>query len=1087
MMGQAFATVSFAARLKHERRLCGVSQEELAARAGYTSAYISMLERGERTPTTATAELLAAALELEPDTRAEFLRIAKDALAHRRARSSDSEAAVAGAEDLASTGQIVGREGELAALSAIVETTLGGAGRFVALAGEPGIGKTRLLREVARRAAARSALVGLGRCYERQQAVAYAPFTEALGAIAAAMPRALRDEACGRWPLLCRLLPETSPASSAASSVVSSAVSSAEPEDQRSLWWQTLGFLQAVARTQPVVLAFDDLHWADEASLDLLSHLARHSSAAPVLLLGAYRDAELRSRRDLRRVMRDLKRERLLEEFTIPRLSGDETAALAAQELDADVAEELGAQLQRATEGNPFFTLEVLRLLRQRADLEFEEGRWRRHTSGELEAPESVREAISERVERLAPSTQATLEAASVLGQVFASATLRRMSGRAPMDGAEVDGAEIDDALDEAFLAGLITDADARRAGEREAAYSFSHALTQRAIYTAIPTPRRRRLHLAAGEALEAMPHDQRAAEVAAHFLAGDSVARALPYVLEASAQAARLFAWGEVERHAQLAVELARERGDQARVAEAEARLAEALQAQGRFDEALAAFETANAHYRQMGNLDQLAWNSANMARCYCSLGRAEDGLAAFQRLLTSLAAGTNGTPDLPDTPGTLGDSQPGMRSPLAPASAPQGERDERDEQDEREPVSLEALQSQVARVAPLISERSLARVCLSLTVYLYFLERHDAAAVLGEQAVAHARSAADSRTFLRAEAFYGLALVGGGDLPRAATAFEEARAIAEEIGDPEAIFLSAGNLSDIHRLRGAFVLAERGIQIAREAAERSGLPDLAVQAWCSAGLMAFLAGEWDAADQRIARAEEIVQTLAGATPGTLFWAKGIWIHQAMLAQARGQTQQARPLLDQAISEAERDNDQPMLRMANAMLAEEELVRGQPGAACQRLARLLELAEASRVEMTLFMPLVAWSAAEAGDRMRAQTLLDETIAQATQQDNQLARVDALRVQALLAIRWESWDAAERASEESLALARAMPYPYAEAKALYVSGLLLQQRDRQGAAERARARYEQALGILNRLGERLYAERVALAIAPAIE
>lgn len=228
-------------------------------------------------------------------------------------------------------------------------------------------------------------------------------------------------------------------------------------------------------------------------------------------------------------------------------------------------------------------------------------------------------------------------------------------------------------------------------------------------------------------------------------------------------------------------------------------------------------------------------------------------------------------------------------------------------------------------------------------------------------------------------------------------------------------------------------------------------------------------------------------MRVLAGSAPDSILWAQYIWVHQAMLMQARGQTEQARRLLDLALAQAERDNDQPTLRLANAMLAEEELLQGRPGVACQRLERLLDLAGASRVETTLFMPLVAWSRVDAGDLARAQTLLDETIAQATQQDNQLARVDALRVQALLAIRWESWDAAERASEESLALARAMPYPYAEAKALYVSGLLLQQRDRQGAAERARARYEQALGILNRLGERLYAERVALAIAPAIE
>jgi class 3 adenylate cyclase/tetratricopeptide (TPR) repeat protein len=518
-------------------------------------------------------------------------------------------------------GPLIAREAELARLLALLEAVAGGAGgRLVLLAGEPGIGKTRLAQEVTLAARNRGFLVTTGRCYEPQEAVAYYPFLEALSIAYAAAPGSIRADVPQRWAEVVRLLPDQP-----VGVVLGGSTSGAGRDDQPRLFWQVAGFLQALAAVQPVALLLDDLHWADGASLDLLQHLARHARAAPLLLLGTYRDMEVGRQHALEAALRDLARDRLLERVALRRLDTAGTQALLAATLGEDeVTEEFATLLHSRTEGNPFFTQEVLRALVERGDVFQAGGSWDRKAVEAIAVPESVRAVIGQRLEHLAPETQAVLREASVLGQTFQFAELRPMSGRAEE--------ESETALVEASAAGLV-----RESGPD--GYTFHHALIQQALYAELPARRRRRLHRAAGEALEQLPTRQRevrVAELAWHFLEADEGERALPYTLQTGDQAEAVYAHAEAERHYRAAAELACEAEDHSREAEALEKLGGVLHALARYDDALAALERAVDLYGLAGDNEARGQAIARIGWAHAERGTRAEGIAQMRDALS-------------------------------------------------------------------------------------------------------------------------------------------------------------------------------------------------------------------------------------------------------------------------------------------------------------------------------------------------------------------------------------------------------------------------------------------------------------------
>src|SRR5438874_202999 len=247
---------------------------------------------------------------------------------------------------------LTGRHKELHQLWNLLEASMTGRTHVVFVSGEPGIGKSRLLQEMAIRAEEVGAIVLRGGASEAEGMPPYLPFLEALGGyIRATPPEQLRAQAGSMAPILTTILPEL------AVVLGNLPVSYPLPADQARLrLYEAVGmFLASLTSAAPLVLLLDDLQWADPASLDLLRHVVRQQSTARLLILGAYRAGELASNLALERTLLDLNRARLLTSLTIGPLVEEEIAELAAARLGLPIDHEVARFLHMHSEGNPFF------------------------------------------------------------------------------------------------------------------------------------------------------------------------------------------------------------------------------------------------------------------------------------------------------------------------------------------------------------------------------------------------------------------------------------------------------------------------------------------------------------------------------------------------------------------------------------------------------------------------------------------------------------------------------------------------------------------------------------------------------------
>jgi predicted ATPase len=229
---------------------------------------------------------------------------------------------------------LVGREAELEHVLSVLRAVASGPGRLVLLRGEPGIGKTRLAREVLQRARAAGHIALAGRCFEQQTAVPFFPFMELLEAALDHAPSSLKAEAPRRWPELAYLLPEF---------VAATPKKLDGAEAQLRVFRAATGFLRALAEASPSVLLLDDLHWADSTSLALLLFLGspRQLAASRLLVVGTYRDVEVNREHPLEATMRELARYK----------SGRPTAAVRCCRTDA--ASVIEALYERLPEPDP--------------------------------------------------------------------------------------------------------------------------------------------------------------------------------------------------------------------------------------------------------------------------------------------------------------------------------------------------------------------------------------------------------------------------------------------------------------------------------------------------------------------------------------------------------------------------------------------------------------------------------------------------------------------------------------------------------------------------------------------------------------
>jgi class 3 adenylate cyclase/tetratricopeptide (TPR) repeat protein len=431
----------------------------------------------------------------------------------------------------------VGRAAEREKLAALWQRAQAGERRVALLAGEPGIGKTRLAAELARSAADAGALVLFGRSDEDLSAP-FQPWVQALRHWAAHTGvETLRAELGTDASLLARLLPELS----RRLELPAGAHASLDPESDRLAQFEAIDeLLASLSRGAPLVVVLDDLHWADKPSLVLLRSLVRSARPAALLLAGTYRETDLTRTHPLAELLADLRREPRVERVLLRGLSPEDVSALVSARGQQEPPAEFVAALHAETDGNPFFVEEVLRHLVESGALRREDGRWTSDRPIEqLGIPEGVREVVGRRLSRLSEVANQALGVAAVIGREFDAALIEAAGGPA--------GEALLDALDEAAGVRLIAPAPGTFGR-----FAFAHALVRQTLYEELGTTRRVRLHWRIGEALEkrhgAAPEEQLSA-IAHHLcegaLAGDA-RRAVEVTLRAAERAVALAALEE-------------------------------------------------------------------------------------------------------------------------------------------------------------------------------------------------------------------------------------------------------------------------------------------------------------------------------------------------------------------------------------------------------------------------------------------------------------------------------------------------------------------------------------------------------------
>jgi len=412
----------------------------------------------------------------------------------------------------------IAREEEMERLGQLWKEAVAGDLRLALLAGEPGVGKTRLAAELAGRVHDQGVTVLAGRCDE-DLGVPYQPFVEALRHFVDHVPPEDLAGRLGRYGgELFRLVPEAEAVPGLAPPLQS------DPETERyRLFDAVAAWLASASRDEPILLVLDDIQWAARPTLLMLRHLmARRTDPTRLLIVGTYRDTELWHEHPLVEVLADLRRQEGVERFSLTGLDQFGVARLMETRMGRTLTDEelpLARAIYQETEGNPFFVREVLRHLA-------ESGASTELPVEDLGIPEGVREVVGRRLARLSKDTNHVLRIAAVVGTEFDVPVLQEAE--------HLDEEQMLSALEEASQARLIVDAPGNR-------YRFAHSLVRHTLYESLSTARRVRLHMRVGEAIEtvyAMRLDQHMPALVHHWSKASAprpeTARAVRYALRA-------------------------------------------------------------------------------------------------------------------------------------------------------------------------------------------------------------------------------------------------------------------------------------------------------------------------------------------------------------------------------------------------------------------------------------------------------------------------------------------------------------------------------------------------------------------------
>jgi class 3 adenylate cyclase/tetratricopeptide (TPR) repeat protein len=486
----------------------------------------------------------------------------------------------------------VGRSMEFSQLIKLAERAKKSSGAMVLIGGEAGIGKTRLTDETAREARRLGLLVLAGHCLEMENAPPYLPNIEQIEHVARIVaPEALRKALGDNAPEVAKLVPELR----RRFPDIPDPVALPPEQEQHFLIHGVCQYIERAAQVQPMLLIYEDLHWADESTLLLLHHLAQRLHEIPVMVVGTYRHTEVKPGSPFAAALPNLLRRRLAGEILLKRFSEDHVSALLEGRAGHSPPSELVSLFYFETEGNPFFVEELFRHLQETGKLLDDKGRFKSIASlPDTEVPRGVRLLISQRLQGLSKSCQRLLTCAAGIGTNFDINLISRLT--------DLDEDTLLSALDEAVESNILREIPSGR----EALYNFTHEQIRQTLLAEISTPRRQRLHQRIADTMEQLYGEyveKYCAEIAHHLY-----------------QAGALADGSRTARYLLLA-------GERARAASA-------------FDEAIKLFETAET-VLPSGDSATLGTICYSRGMALRGLGRMEKALTAFQHSIDLLPTG--------------------------------------------------------------------------------------------------------------------------------------------------------------------------------------------------------------------------------------------------------------------------------------------------------------------------------------------------------------------------------------------------------------------------------------------------------------
>lgn len=449
----------------------------------------------------------------------------------------------------------IGRSEERSLLRQATTRTVAGHGGVALIAGEAGLGKTRLVEEIAAEAKAAGMFIVRGHCYDMEGSLPYVPFVEAIEYGLTVAARDVFRSAMGEaGSEIARFVPKVRVAFPDLPPPL------ALPTDQARhyMFESVCDFFERAAAIQPMLIVLEDLHWADESTTQLLESVARRVEGTRLLVIGTYRDVDLHPGHPFMRGIEHLSRLQTVLRITLKRLSSVEVAGMLSSLAGQEPPERLVQLIYSETEGVPLFVEEVYRHLAEERRLTDTAGKWLPQVEiGEVEVPETVRLVLGRRIDRIGEISQRVLMTAACIGRTFTFDFLAAL--------AEEKEDHLLDALDEAERARLLVAHEGRKPS-----FVFSHEQIRQTLLGRMSSVRRQRLHLRVADTIEQIfaehLHDYMG-DLAYHLVQAGAQERAAECLLQAGTAAAARLATPEALNFFARAAELAGP-GPQRRVA---------------------------------------------------------------------------------------------------------------------------------------------------------------------------------------------------------------------------------------------------------------------------------------------------------------------------------------------------------------------------------------------------------------------------------------------------------------------------------------------------------------------------------------